>query len=64
MVVTYRRPPWLTGSDHPRCEKIDVGEDEPRQIVSGLRAWYTKEQMLGKRLIAVCIGINPIVTLE
>ena len=36
------------------CEKIDVGEPEPRQIVSGLRAWYTKEQMLGKRLIAVC----------
>jgi methionine--tRNA ligase beta chain len=36
------------------CEEIDVGEDKPRQIVSGLRAWYTKEQMLGKRLIAVC----------
>ena len=36
------------------CEEIDVGEEKPRQIVSGLRAWYTKEQMLGKRLIAVC----------
>lgn len=36
------------------CEEIDVGEDKPRQIVSGLRAWYSKEEMLGKRLIAVC----------
>ena len=35
-------------------EKIDVGEAEPRQIVSGLRAWYTKDQMQGKRLITVC----------
>lgn len=41
-------------SDKLWCEQIDVGEEEPRQIVSGLRAWYTKDQMLGKRLIAVC----------
>jgi hypothetical protein len=29
-------------------------EAEPRQIASGLRDWYTEEQMLGQRLVVVC----------
>ena len=28
------------GSDKLFCEEIDVGEDKPRQIASGLRAYY------------------------
>eukprot|EP00520_Triparma_pacifica_P010506 CAMPEP_0118642276 /NCGR_PEP_ID=MMETSP0785-20121206/5751_1 /TAXON_ID=91992 /ORGANISM="Bolidomonas pacifica, Strain CCMP 1866" /LENGTH=223 /DNA_ID=CAMNT_0006533821 /DNA_START=109 /DNA_END=777 /DNA_ORIENTATION=+ len=35
------------------CEEIDVGEDEPRKICSGLRPFYTEEQMLGHRLLVV-----------
>lgn len=34
--------------------KIDVGEAEPRQIVSGLKAFYSPEQIQGTKLIAVC----------
>ena len=29
-------------------------EDEPRQIASGLRAYYSEEEMLGQRLVTVC----------
>jgi len=36
------------------CEEIDVGEDKPRQVVSGLRAFYKKEDFEGKRIIVVC----------
>lgn len=35
------------------CEEIDVSEDEPRQIASGLRPHYTEEQMLGQRLLVI-----------
>jgi len=36
------------------CEEIDVGEETPRQIASGLRKYYTQDEMMGMRLIAVC----------
>lgn len=40
-------------ADRLYCEEIDCGEDEPRQIASGLRTHYTEEQMLGQRLLVV-----------
>lgn len=36
------------------CEEIDVGEDVPRAIASGLVPYYTLEQMQGRKLIVVC----------
>lgn len=44
--------------DHPEAEKlyierIDVGEDKTRQIISGLKDYYTKEEMLNKKVIVV-----------
>lgn len=43
---------------HPEAEKlyietIDVGEDEPRTIVSGLVPHYTEEELLGHNIILV-----------
>jgi aminoacyl tRNA synthase complex-interacting multifunctional protein 1 len=36
------------------CEEIDVGEDSPRPIVSGLRAHYaTEDLLLGKKVLVV-----------
>lgn len=40
-------------ADKLYCEEIDVGEDAPRQIASGLRPHFTEEQMLGQRLLVV-----------
>jgi len=37
------------------CERIDVGEEEPREIASGLRAYYaTAEDLTGRSVIVVC----------
>lgn len=37
------------------CEKIDVGEAEPREIASGIRAYYaTKEDLEGQSVLVVC----------
>ena len=38
-----------------RCERIDVGEEEPREIASGLRAYYaTAEELVGRKVLVVC----------
>ena len=42
-------------SDKLWVEKIDVGEPEPRQIASGLRAYYgTAGELEGRKVIVVC----------
>lgn len=35
------------------CEKIDIGEEEPRSIASGLRAYYKVEDLVGKRVLVL-----------
>jgi aminoacyl tRNA synthase complex-interacting multifunctional protein 1 len=40
-------------ADKLYCEEIDVGEEAPRQIASGLRPHFTLEQMEGQRLLVV-----------
>jgi len=46
-------------SKHPESEKllvekIIVGEDEPRQIVSGIQKFYAPEDIIGKKVAVVC----------
>jgi len=36
------------------CEEIDVGEDTPRQIASGLRPFYKTSDLEGRRVIVLC----------
>lgn len=36
------------------CEHIDVGEKKPRQIASGLRSFYAREDFEGKSVVVVC----------
>jgi methionyl-tRNA synthetase len=48
----------MSAEDHPDAEKlfvmkVDIGEGSPRQIVAGLRAYYTREQMVGRDIILV-----------
>jgi tRNA-binding EMAP/Myf-like protein len=45
--------------EHPEadklyCEEIDVGEDEPRQIASGLRPYMKPEDMEGRKVLVLC----------
>ncbi|KAL7572978.1 hypothetical protein ACA910_007477 [Epithemia clementina (nom. ined.)] len=44
--------------EHPEadklfCELIDIGEEEPRQIASGLRAYYQADELVGKRVLVL-----------
>ena len=44
--------------EHPEadklfCEEIDIGEEQPRQIASGLKAFYTAEQLQGQRVLVL-----------
>ena len=39
--------------------QVDLGEDKPRQIVSGIARSYTPEQMVGKTVIAV-VNLAPV----
>jgi aminoacyl tRNA synthase complex-interacting multifunctional protein 1 len=36
------------------CEEIDLGEEKPRQIASGLRAFYKTEELEGRRVLVLC----------
>ena len=40
-------------ADKLYCEEIECGEDNPRQIASGLRQHYSIEEMKGRRLLVV-----------
>ena len=47
---------WI--DDHPEADKlyqmkVDVGEDEPRSIVAGLKAFYKKDEMLNRRVLCL-----------
>lgn len=41
-------------SDKMYVETIDVGEDEPRTIVSGLKDYYSLDEMKGKKIVVLC----------
>lgn len=41
-------------ADKLYCEHIDVGEEEPRQIASGLVHHYSLEEMQNRRVIVIC----------
>lgn len=40
-------------SDKLFCEEVDVGEEAPRTIASGLRAYYSTEAMQGRNILVV-----------
>lgn len=48
----------LSLEPHPNADKlyvlkVDLGEEEPRTIVAGLKPYYTKSQLLNKKAIFV-----------
>ncbi|RLN80270.1 hypothetical protein BBJ28_00022174, partial [Nothophytophthora sp. Chile5] len=40
------------------CEEIDVGEEEPKQIASGLQAFYSLEEMQNRKVL-VLLNLKP-----
>lgn len=41
-------------ADKLYCEEIDVGEDEPRMIASGLKPFMKAEDLEGKKVLVLC----------
>lgn len=41
-------------SDKLFCEEVDVGEEEPRLIASGLRAFYKLDEMQNRNVLVLC----------
>lgn len=41
-------------ADKLYCEEIDIGEDEPRQIASGLRPYMDADDMEGRKVLVLC----------
>jgi methionyl-tRNA synthetase len=48
----------IDGSEKLLKLKIDVGEPELRQILSGIAKWYAPEDMVGKRVVVV-VNLEP-----
>ena len=45
-------------NDHPDAEKlyvlkVDVGEEEPRVVVTNIKSFYTPERMMGRKLLLI-----------
>src|SRR5438105_9219862 len=49
-VVSAERVP---NADRLLRLEVEIGEPEPRQIVAGIAAYYTPEELLGRRIIVV-----------
>src|SRR5436190_19170844 len=56
--VELRVAKVLEARPHPNADKllllqVDVGGEAPKQLVAGIRAHYTPEQLVGKRIVVV-----------
>nr|WP_243661028.1 methionine--tRNA ligase [Miniphocaeibacter halophilus] len=53
----------IEAENHPKADKLLVFKikigDEVRQIVSGIKKWYTAEDLIGKKVI-VCTNLKPV----
>ena len=50
---------------HPNADKlivlnVDLGEEEPRQLVAGLRKWYEPADLVGQQVV-VLVNLEPAV---
>ena len=43
----------MEGKDDIFCEEIDVGEEKPRSVMSGLRKFFTEDQLLHRKVVMI-----------
>ena len=46
-------------ADKLLCSTVDLGEEKPRTIVSGIAKYYTPEEMKGKKVVVVA-NLKPV----
>lgn len=52
-VGTVLKAEEISGSDKLLKLKVDLGEESPRQILSGIKKWYKPEKLVGKQFVFV-----------
>jgi methionyl-tRNA synthetase len=50
--------------DHPNADKlfvlkVDLGEEQPRQLLAGLKGYYTADELQGRQLVVVA-NLDPV----
>jgi len=58
-VAVIRVAEPVEGADKLLRLEVDLGEDEPRQIVAGIAGAYTTEELPGRRIIVVA-NLKPV----
>ena len=43
----------MEGKDEVYCEEIDVGEEQPRTVMSGLRKFFSEEDLLNRKVVVI-----------
>ena len=43
----------IEGSEKLIKLKVDLGEEEPRQILAGVKEWYSPKDFIGKQVVVV-----------
>lgn len=43
----------VSGSEKLIKLLVDLGEDKPRQILSGIKKWYKQESLVGKQVVVI-----------
>ena len=43
----------IEGSEKLLKLKVDLGEDQPRQILAGLKLWYNPKTLVGKQFVFI-----------
>lgn len=43
----------IEGSDRLFRIEVDLGEEKPRQVLSGIRKWYSAENLIGRQVVVV-----------
>lgn len=57
-VGTVQEAEFIEGSDKLLKLKVDLGEEESRQVLSGIRRWYNPESLVGKQFVFV-VNLEP-----
>lgn len=52
-VGTVLEADYIEGSDKLLKLKVDLGEENPRQILSGIKQWYKPDQLVGKQFVFI-----------
>lgn len=48
----------IEGSEKLLKFKVDLGEEQPRQILSGIKRWYKPKDLVGKQII-IASNLEP-----